>query len=318
MSSHSTATIGAPRLSTRPPCSLSPTYRALSAWRYTRRRYEAKRVQEWTIRKRTAESMLRPADFAAIDTACRRGRPERAVSPGPRRPRRGRWSARLATARDELGDLLAALLPDLLEVLVPVLLRDGVAADLPDPSVEARAVQLLHLLTALLADLLVEVGAVALRGRAAALLADLFVELRPMSLRRRRATLPSRLGHGHRALVLRHPLTPLDAGPDARSGTGSRHLPTRPLRVQVPYRRSVGRSAAWQSADDHRTIWTRTAQRSGQPSAARVAALRSSDRPPTNGPRSMTGTTTCTAPRAIATSVPHASVRWATPSSSGP
>src|SRR5258708_29394638 len=93
-------------------------------------------------------------------------------------------------------------------MLVPVLLGDGVAADLADPTVEARAVELLDLLPTLLADLLVEVGAVTLRGRAATLLPDLLVELRTVALSGRRAALAARLGHGHGALVLGHRLTP--------------------------------------------------------------------------------------------------------------
>src|SRR6266850_2324869 len=77
----------------------------------------------------------------------------------------GQLSERLAclpTARDELRDLLSALLADLLEVLVTVLLRDRVAADLADAAIEPRTVELLDLLPALLSDLLVEVGAVTL------------------------------------------------------------------------------------------------------------------------------------------------------------
>src|SRR5712692_311911 len=110
----------------------------------------------------------------------------------------------LPASCDELGDLLSALLSDLLEVLVSVLLRDGVATDLSDASVEARPVQLLHLLPALLSDLLVEVGAMTLRGRLAALLSDLLVELRAMPLRGRGASAATRFGDRHRSLVPRH------------------------------------------------------------------------------------------------------------------
>src|SRR5438874_13389494 len=77
--------------------------------------------------------------------------------------RRQRWLCRLPASCDELGDFLSALLADLLEVLVSVLLCDGVAADFSNASVEARPVVLLPLLPALLSELLVEVGAVTLR-----------------------------------------------------------------------------------------------------------------------------------------------------------
>src|SRR3954467_3061148 len=120
--------------------------------------------------------------------------------------------ARLATARDELGDLLAALLADLLEVLVAVLLGDRIAADLSDASVEPRAVELLDLLAALLPDLLVEIGTVSGRGGLATLLADLLVELRTVSLRRGRSTATSGLGHRHGPLVPCHPASPLRSG----------------------------------------------------------------------------------------------------------
>src|SRR2546422_9585345 len=109
---------------------------------------------------------------------------------------------------DELRDLLSALLADLLEVLVTVLLGDGVASDLADATIEARAVELLHFLATLFADLLVEVGAVPLRGRAPALLADLLVELRTMSLRGGRASTPSGFGDSHRSFVSWHTRAP--------------------------------------------------------------------------------------------------------------
>src|SRR5713101_5714900 len=63
------------------------------------------------------------------------------------------------------------------------------------------------LLSALLSDLLEVVGAMTLRGRLAALLSDLLVELRAMSLRRRRASTATCLGDRHRALVPRHRVT---------------------------------------------------------------------------------------------------------------
>src|SRR5437867_778197 len=118
--------------------------------------------------------------------------------------RRRRSLCRLPASCDELGDFLSALLADLLEVLMSVFLRNGVATDLSDAAVEARPVELLHLLPALLSDLLVEVRAVALCGGLAALLSDLLVELRAMSLRRRCASAPTRLGDRHCSLVSRH------------------------------------------------------------------------------------------------------------------
>src|SRR5881397_2366524 len=118
--------------------------------------------------------------------------------------RRQRSLCRLPASGDELGDFLSALLPDLFEVLVSVLLGNRVATDLSDATVEARTVELLHLLAALLSDLLVEVGAVALRGRLTALLADLLVELRAVPLRGRCAAAATRFGNRHRSLVPRH------------------------------------------------------------------------------------------------------------------
>src|SRR5919199_6545719 len=50
----------------------------------------------------------------------------------------------LTSLCDEVRDLLASALSDLLEVLVAVLHRQRVAADLADPSVEVRTVELLH------------------------------------------------------------------------------------------------------------------------------------------------------------------------------
>src|SRR5438270_1474640 len=169
-----------------------------------RRLLVAVRVQERTIRRHVPVSMLRQCGIPAIDTRPARRR-ETGGRSSARSPRRRRsWSAGLPAAGDELGDLLAALLSDLLEVLVTVLFGHGVAADLPDAAIEARAVELFHLLAALLADLLVEVGTVPLRRRAAALLPDLLVELRAVPLRRRGPTLTSGLRDGHRAFVLRH------------------------------------------------------------------------------------------------------------------
>src|SRR5690242_18593022 len=115
----------------------------------------------------------------------------------------------LSAACDELRDLLAALLADLLEVLVAVLLGDRVAADLADAAVEARAVELLDLLPALLADLLVEVGAVALSCRPATLLPDLLVELRSVPLCGGRTPATACLRDGHGAFVLGHDTSPL-------------------------------------------------------------------------------------------------------------
>src|SRR5687767_11161846 len=143
--------------------------------------------------------------------------------------------ARLATARDELGDLLAALLPDLLEVLVTVLLRDRVAADLSDATVEPRAVELLDLLPALLPDLLVEVGSVTLRGGAATLLADLLVELWAVSLGCCGPAASSGFRDGHGSLVPRHATSPvLFLGKRAlpRSGTDEAASPMPSLGCQ--------------------------------------------------------------------------------------
>ena len=85
-------------------------------------------------------------------------------------------------------------------MLVPVLLGDGVAADLADASVETRTIELLDLLAALLADLLVEIRAVALRGRTSALLPDLLIELRTMTLSCGGATAASGFGDGIAAI----------------------------------------------------------------------------------------------------------------------
>src|SRR2546423_8098659 len=126
---------------------------------------------------------------------------------------RRRYLCRLPAPRDELGDFLSALLADLFEMLVSVLLGNGVAADLSNASVEARAIELFHFLPALLSDLLIEIGTVALCGGLAALLADLLVELRAMPLCGRGASAATRFGDSHRSLIPRHrkhPFSPIE------------------------------------------------------------------------------------------------------------
>src|SRR5687768_3193062 len=71
-------------------------------------------------------------------------------------------------ALDEVGDLLATLAPDALEVTRAVLLGDRFAALTPDPAEELGTVFLRCAGAALLADLLVELGAVALAHEAPA------------------------------------------------------------------------------------------------------------------------------------------------------
>src|SRR2546421_7778175 len=71
-------------------------------------------------------------------------------------------------ALDQVGDLLTALAPDLLEVTGSVLLRDCPAALLADLAEEVPPVLLRGGRAALLPDLLVELGTVTLAHQAAA------------------------------------------------------------------------------------------------------------------------------------------------------
>src|SRR6185503_6688409 len=80
-------------------------------------------------------------------------------------------------ALDEVGDLLAALATDPLEVAGTVLRSDGLATLLADTSEELRAVLA--------------------RRRRAALLAELLVELRAVLFAHETTTHAARLGHGH-------------------------------------------------------------------------------------------------------------------------
>ena len=90
---------------------------------------------------------------------------------------------------------------------------------------------------------------------------------------------------------------------DGRRGGGAAAAAAR--RLAPPARRC--RSSAWSGS----------CRGPGSRAAAAVAAVRSYSRPPTNGPRSITGTRTLRSPRLNVTFVPHGSVLCATPSVPG-
>ena len=203
--------------------------------------------------------------------------------------RRRSWSACLPAARDELGDLLAALLADLFEVLVAVLLGHGVAADLADTSVELRPVE-----PPSRAGRPACRSARRSRSRGARRWCD-----RPScrSARRtparvaarwsRRPCGPPRPRSLRPCSLSQHPLLAFASPGIPRASRSRKRRAACRLGVQVPYRRSLGRSL-YRPEEIRLSCGDRPAQRaysissvhrSGHPKAALVALERSSVRP---------------------------------------
>src|SRR5689334_797357 len=115
---------------------------------------------------------------------------------------RERLAGGLLALFDQLADLVAALLADLLVEGSAALGLDRVAALLADLLVEAGAALGLDRVAALLADLLVEAAAALRLDGLTALAADLLVEGVPVLVADRLPALAASFAHRHRTLLL--------------------------------------------------------------------------------------------------------------------